>query len=91
MITTGMIPKLVTLLRTPAYRARTLRLLYHLSVDDRCKSMINYTEGIPLLMGMVINFPQPMLAKELAALVVNLRYVRNKSYYNVESIAILGL
>lgn len=26
-------------------RAKTLKLLYHLSVDDRCKSMITYTEG----------------------------------------------
>lgn len=68
----GLVPKLVTLLRTPAYRARTLKLLYHLSADDRCKSMITYTDGIPLLMGMVINFPQPLLAKELAALMVNM-------------------
>lgn len=27
-------------------RAKTLKLLYHLSVDDRCKSMITYTEGL---------------------------------------------
>ena len=54
------VPKLVNLLRTPAYRARTLKLLYHLSADDRCKSMITYTDGVPLLMGMVINFPQVM-------------------------------
>ena len=41
-------------------------------VDDRCKSMFTYTEGIPLIMGMIVNFPQQFLAKELAALAVNL-------------------
>ena len=74
MIKCGYVPKLVGLLRTPAFRARTLKLLYHLSADDRCKSMITYTDGVPLLMGMVINFPQNLLAKELAALVVNLSH-----------------
>ena len=51
-----------------------MKLLYHLSVDDRCKSMINYTDGIPILMGLVINFPQDLLARELAALMINLSY-----------------
>jgi hypothetical protein len=68
----GMVPKLINLLKTPAFRARTLKLLYHLSVDDRCKSMFTYTEGIPLVMGMIVNFPQPILARELAALSLNL-------------------
>jgi hypothetical protein len=74
MLKGGMVPKLVNLLKTPVFRAKTLKLLYHLSVDDRCKSMITYTDGVPILMGLVINFPQPTLAKELAALVVNISY-----------------
>jgi hypothetical protein len=74
MIKGGLVPKLISLLRTPPLRARTLKLLYHLSADDRCKSMITYTDGIPLLMGMVINFPQNLLARELAALMVNLSH-----------------
>ena len=68
----GFVPRLITLLKTPAFRAKTLKLLYHLSVDDRCKSMFTYTDGIPTLIGMVINFPQDNIAKELAALVINL-------------------
>jgi hypothetical protein len=63
MLKNGYIPKLIGLLKTPTYRAKTLRLLYHLSVDDRCKSMITYTDGIATLKGMVINFPQDFLAK----------------------------
>ena len=74
MIKGGYVPKLINLLKTPAYRAKTLKLLYHLSVDDRCKSMFTYTDGIPILIGMVINFPQDFLAKELAALMVNLSH-----------------
>jgi hypothetical protein len=89
----GMVPKLINLLKTPSFRARTLKLLYHLSgihsclplfnfasdvyrmgtsVDDRCKSMFTYTEGVQLVFGMIVNFPQPTLARELAALTINL-------------------
>lgn len=74
MLKAGYIPKLIQLLKTSQYRAKTLRLLYHLSVDDRCKSMISSTDGITTLMGMIINFPQDMLPKELAALMINLSY-----------------
>jgi hypothetical protein len=68
----GMIPKLISLLKTPAFRARALRLLYHMSIEDRCKSMFTYTDGLPLIMGMIINFPQDSLPKELAGLSVNI-------------------
>jgi hypothetical protein len=74
MLKSGYIPKLVTLLKTPKYRARTLKLLYHLSVDDRCKSMVTYTDGMPLLMGLVLNMPEDRLPAELAALMINLSY-----------------
>lgn len=74
MMRSGLIPKLVSLLKTPQFRGRTLKLMYHLSVDERCKNMITYTDCMQLLMGMVINFPQDNLAKELAALVINLSY-----------------
>mmetsp|Transcript_29766 Transcript_29766/g.49787 ORF Transcript_29766/g.49787 Transcript_29766/m.49787 type:complete len:947 (-) Transcript_29766:278-3118(-) len=74
MLKGGIVPKLVNLLKVPVFRAKTLKLLYHLSVDDRCKSMITYTDGVPILMGLVINFPQDYLARELAALMVNISY-----------------
>jgi hypothetical protein len=74
MLKAGFVPKLTALLRTAQYRAKTLKLLYHLSVDDRCKAMITYTDGISLLMGMTINFPHDLLAKELAALMINVSY-----------------
>ena len=45
MLKCGFVPKLINLLKTPTFRAKTLKLLYHLSVDDRCKSMFTYTDG----------------------------------------------
>lgn len=74
MIENGHLPKMVMLLKTGAFRARTLKVLYHLSVDDRCKSMLTYTDGIQLLMGLLINFPQPMLTKDLAGLAINVSW-----------------
>merc|ERR1711871_312931 len=68
----GLLPKLVNLLKVPQLRGRTLKVLYHLSVDDTCKSMFTYTECIPIVMGMIINFPQETLPKELAGLAVNM-------------------
>ncbi|OQR96911.1 kinesin-associated protein [Thraustotheca clavata] len=72
MVKNSLVPSLVELLKKPPFRALTLRLLYHLSMDDRCKSMFTYTEAIPIVMQLVINFPQNIVAKELMALAVNL-------------------
>ena len=36
--------------------------------------MFTYTEGIPIMMGMIINFPQETLPRELAGLAVNLSF-----------------
>lgn len=44
MVKAGLIPKLVELLKRPPYRARGLRLLYHMSIDDRCKAIFAYTD-----------------------------------------------
>nr|CCA26595.1 kinesinassociated protein putative [Albugo laibachii Nc14] len=72
LVKNSIIPKLVTLLKKPPFRASSLRILYHLSMDDRCKSMFTYTDALPIVMQLVINFPQHAVAKELAALSVNL-------------------
>ncbi|CCI45460.1 unnamed protein product [Albugo candida] len=71
LVKNSIIPRLVILLKKPPFRASTLRILYHLSMDDRCKSMFTYTDAIPIVM-QLINFPQNIIAKELAALTVNL-------------------
>ncbi len=44
-----MIPKVVEILKAPGYRALILKLLYHLSLEDKTKATFNYTECIPLV------------------------------------------
>ena len=67
------VAKLVGLLKeNHKFREVSIRILYPLSVDDRCKSMFTYTEAIPITMQLVIKFPQDRIARELGALAVNL-------------------
>eukprot|EP00164_Ancoracysta_twista_P002021 GFYU01002664.1.p1 GENE.GFYU01002664.1~~GFYU01002664.1.p1 ORF type:complete len:747 (-),score=301.65 GFYU01002664.1:27-2267(-) len=72
MVKTGLIPKLVDLLKVPHFRSVTLRLLYHMSIEDKCKSMFTYTDCIPLIKQLIVNYPENYVAKELVALAVNL-------------------
>lgn len=79
MVQGSLVPKLVSLLREVKSRALVLRLLYHLSVEDRVKSLFTYTDAIAFVMELVINFPMEEpdgrpkhVAKELVALAVNL-------------------
>jgi Kinesin-associated protein (KAP) len=51
-------------------------LLYHFqnkySIDDRCKGLFAYTDAVPTIMQLILNFPQKLSAKELAALAINM-------------------
>jgi hypothetical protein len=67
-----MIPKLVELLKVPQYRALLLKLLYHLSLEDKAKAKFTYTECIPLVFQLIIHFPDAVVGKELIALAINL-------------------
>ena len=74
------------MLNTAAFRSRSIRVLYHMSSDDRCRlafsqpidsssgntSSSNGTTGISILMGIIVNFPQAILPPELSALAINL-------------------
>jgi hypothetical protein len=68
----GMIPKLVELLKVAQYRSILLRILYHLSSDDKIKATFAYTSCIPLVYQLVIHFPDAIIGKELIALAINL-------------------
>jgi len=72
MVSARLIPKLVSLLRNMNLCAIVLKLLYHISTDDKCKSMFMYTEAIPMLMSMIINHPEQHVEKTLIALGINL-------------------
>ena len=68
----GLIPKLVELLKVPNYRAILLKILYHVSQEDKAKATFTYTECIPLVYQLVIHFPDSVVGKELIALGINL-------------------
>ncbi|RZF32208.1 hypothetical protein LSTR_LSTR004071 [Laodelphax striatellus] len=56
MVRVGFIPKLVSLLGNENYREIVLKLLYHLSMDDRVKAMFTYTDCIPKVMRYVLEW-----------------------------------
>ena len=68
----GMIPKLVDTLKAPGFRAQIIKLLYHLSLEDKAKATFTYTDCIPLTYQLIIHCPEPIVGKELIALAVNL-------------------
>ena len=68
----GFIPKLVEILKAPGFRALILKLLYHLSQEDKLKATFTYTECIPLVYQLIIHCPESIVGKELVALAINL-------------------
>ncbi|XP_045615495.1 kinesin-associated protein 3 isoform X2 [Procambarus clarkii] len=72
MIKVGLLPKLVALISEERHQQAVLAVLYHLSVDDKCKSMFTYTDCIPVVMKLVLNSPGSQVPLELMALAVNL-------------------
>eukprot|EP00929_Paragymnodinium_shiwhaense_P014425 TRINITY_DN12232_c0_g3_i1.p1 TRINITY_DN12232_c0_g3~~TRINITY_DN12232_c0_g3_i1.p1 ORF type:complete len:806 (-),score=209.42 TRINITY_DN12232_c0_g3_i1:268-2685(-) len=73
LVESGIVKLLVDLLRKPPFRHIVLRLLYHFSMDDRCKSlMLYYQDGMTMLLQLVVHFPEQRVGKDLVALVVNL-------------------
>jgi len=73
LIESGIVKLLVDLLRIPHFRHIVLRLLYHFSMDDKCKSLMAFhPDGMTMLLQLVVHFPQPRVGTDLVALVVNL-------------------
>ncbi|XP_059150939.1 kinesin-associated protein 3-like isoform X2 [Physella acuta] len=67
----GLLPKLVNLLTNENHRQLVLCILYHISMDDKAKSMFTFTDCVPLAMKMLLESPEdPDL--ELVALCINL-------------------
>lgn len=73
LVESGIVKLLVDHLKNPPFRHIVLQLLYHFSMDDRCKSlMAYYQDGMVMLLQLVVHFPEARVGKDLVALVVNL-------------------
>lgn len=72
MVRAGLLPKLVDMLRGPVAPAVVLCILYHISMDDRCKSHFTYTDCIPIIVRLLLDRSAEKVPLEPAALAVNL-------------------
>ncbi|XP_074655810.1 kinesin-associated protein 3-like isoform X2 [Tubulanus polymorphus] len=72
MMKVGILPKFVGLLDNENHFLIVLCILYHISIDDKCKSMFTYTECIPNVMKMLFECPDERIDLELIALCINL-------------------
>lgn len=77
---------LVDHLQKPPFRQIAIRLLYHFSMDDRCKSlMAYYQDGMTMLLQLIVHFPEQRVGKDLVALVVNLATHQRCAEFMVKS------
>lgn len=72
MIRIGLLSKLVTFLSDDKHHSIVVRILYHMSLDDKVKSMFTYTECIPLATDMLIVNLNQKADVPLMALCINL-------------------
>lgn len=78
MVSVGMLPKLVALLGSGDDKSSTCSqnpvycVLYHLSMDDRVKSMFTYTDAIPLVMRRILETTEDQVDLEVMSLAINL-------------------
>ncbi|XP_035862822.1 kinesin-associated protein 3a isoform X1 [Sander lucioperca] len=79
MVQAGLLPKVSSLLADEAQRQLSMCILYHISVDDRFKSMFADTDCIPQLMKMVYACGEEKMDVELISLCINLAANRSNA------------
>jgi hypothetical protein len=72
MVKSGLVQKVVELMRNPLFQNVSMALLYHISMEDKCKSMFTYTGVIPWLLENILVVDDLHAAPELISLAVNL-------------------
>ncbi|KAI0222323.1 Kinesin-associated protein 3 [Lamellibrachia satsuma] len=72
MVKCGMLPKLVSILQNENHYMIVLCILYHISMDDRSKSLFAYTDCIPIVMKMLLSPIDDQPHLEVVALCINL-------------------
>ncbi|KAK1897208.1 Kinesin-associated protein 3 [Dissostichus eleginoides] len=77
MVQAGLLPRFSSLLADEGQRQLSMCILYHISMDDRFKSMFADTDCIPQLMKMLFDCVEKEIDVELISLCINL--AANKS------------
>lgn len=72
MVEVGLLPKLTALLGDENNQQVAMRILYHISMDDRFKGMFVYTDCVPQLMQMLYEHCEEDIEAELISLCINL-------------------
>lgn len=72
MVKMGLLPKLVNLINNPRHQPVVLCILYHISMDDRCKSVFTYTDCIPIIVRLILECPDERAPLQVVALGINL-------------------
>uniref|UniRef100_W5M187 Kinesin-associated protein 3b n=1 Tax=Lepisosteus oculatus TaxID=7918 RepID=W5M187_LEPOC len=72
MVQVGLLPKLTTLICNENHKQIAMCILYHISMDDRFKSMFAYTDCIPQLMKMLFECAEERMEAELISFCINL-------------------
>lgn len=85
MIHAGLLPKLVTFLSDTNHHEVVIKILYHMSLDDKVKSMFTYTECVPLVIDMLILNLDQKADLNLIALCVNLALNKKNAEIMIEN------
>ncbi|MCI4386165.1 hypothetical protein PGIGA_G00059200 [Pangasianodon gigas] len=72
MVQVGLLPKLTAMLSSETHKQIVMCILYHISMDDRSKSMFAYTDCIPQLMKMLFENREERIDSELISFCINL-------------------
>ncbi|GCC30965.1 hypothetical protein chiPu_0009419 [Chiloscyllium punctatum] len=72
MVQVGLLPKLTSLIGIESHRQIVMCILYHVTMDDRFKSMFAYTDCIPQLMKMLFECAEEHIDMELISFCINL-------------------
>ncbi|XP_059840433.1 kinesin-associated protein 3a isoform X1 [Hypanus sabinus] len=72
MVQVGLLPKLTALIGAENHKQIVMCILYHITMDDRFKSMFAYTDCIPQLMKMLFECPEEHIDMELISFCINL-------------------
>uniref|UniRef100_A0A182QJ16 Kinesin associated protein kap n=1 Tax=Anopheles farauti TaxID=69004 RepID=A0A182QJ16_9DIPT len=85
MIRVGLLPKLVTFLSDDKHHGIVTKILYHMSLDDKVKSMFTYTDCVPVVVDMLLLNLNQKSDPDLIALGVNLALNRRNAAMMIEN------